>query len=217
MRFVHRLQRHDGGDQYDQSMNLNSTGTEPKHRSDHEYQQHSNRGLHYHRDDYSNHMDYRHDGIEEQEDVDGIGMTHLIELLRRIPIICLEDSLLHPSYPIIIWLMIACSHDYVPHRFLLDVCVLFMHDISICNYRDSSTASIDSNYQVPCRSSFNHSMHTNKSSSINSHDSYNAVDNRSGGGDCQGDALKHWMDISNPAIRTLLVAIAMRGITSLDL
>ena len=59
-------------------------------------------------DDDKHHTHQQHDHHE--------GSASLIDLLRRIPIICLEVSLLHPSYPIIIWLMISCSHGYIPHR-----------------------------------------------------------------------------------------------------
>jgi hypothetical protein len=31
------------------------------------------------------------------------------DLLRRLPIIMLEDSMLHPDLPFIVWLMIAIS------------------------------------------------------------------------------------------------------------
>jgi hypothetical protein len=31
------------------------------------------------------------------------------ELIRRLPIICLEDSFLHHEFPFLVWLMIACS------------------------------------------------------------------------------------------------------------
>ena len=128
-------------------------------------------------------------GDERSEEQSSEGSASLIDLLRRIPIICLEDSLLHPSYPIIIWLMISCSHGYIPHRCLLDICVLFMHDISICNYRDSSVASLYVHSGKTCRSS---------SSIYDKHF-------------IETSQAKHWMDISNPTIRTLLVSIAMRG------
>jgi hypothetical protein len=132
-------------------------------------------------DDDKHHTHQQHDHHE--------GSASLIDLLRRIPIIYLEDSLLHPSYPVIIWLMISCSHGYIPHRCLLDICVLFMHDISICNYRDSSIASLYAHSGKTCRSTSSvYDKHFTKTSQA-----------------------KHWMDISNPTIRTLLVSIAMRG------
>ena len=145
---------------------------------------------HTHQQHNHHHHDHHHSqGDERSEEQRSEGSASLIDLLRRIPIICLEDSLLHPSYPIIIWLMISCSHGYIPHRCLLDICVLFMHDISICNYRDSSVASLYVHSGKPCRSSSSgHDKHFIKTSQA-----------------------KHWMDISNPTIRTLLVKIAMRG------
>eukprot|EP00798_Chlamydomonas_sp_ICE-L_P027581 gene27581-7215_t len=35
------------------------------------------------------------------------------ELLRRLPIICLEDAILHPAFPLLVWLMVAQSKGYV--------------------------------------------------------------------------------------------------------
>lgn len=49
------------------------------------------------------------------------------ELLRRLPIICVEDSLLHPAVPVIVWLMMAESKGYIPPPWLVDICVHTVH------------------------------------------------------------------------------------------
>lgn len=45
------------------------------------------------------------------------------EFLRRVPIIIVEDGLLHAGLPILVWLMIACSKGYAPPPVLLSVCM----------------------------------------------------------------------------------------------
>jgi hypothetical protein len=60
----------------------------------------------------------------------------LSELLRRLPIICLEDAALHPAYPVIVWLMLAVSKDYQPPTLLIEAVLHFVADIGSCVYRD---------------------------------------------------------------------------------
>jgi hypothetical protein len=60
----------------------------------------------------------------------------LLELLRRIPIICLEDVSLHPSLPVVVWLMVALSKGFNPPAFLLDVCLFVVADIAKGEFRD---------------------------------------------------------------------------------
>jgi hypothetical protein len=53
---------------------------------------------HTHQQHDHHHHDHHHSqGDERSEEQRSEGSASLIELLRRIPIICLEDSLLHPS------------------------------------------------------------------------------------------------------------------------
>lgn len=45
------------------------------------------------------------------------------ELLRRLPIIIIEDGLLHAALPIVVWLMIAQSKGFTAPAVLLSVCI----------------------------------------------------------------------------------------------
>jgi hypothetical protein len=60
----------------------------------------------------------------------------LLELLRRIPIICLEDVSLHPSLPVVVWLMVALPKGFNPPAFMLDVCLFVVADLAKGEYRD---------------------------------------------------------------------------------
>lgn len=59
------------------------------------------------------------------------------DFLRRLPIICLEDGLLHPCFPIVIWIMIAESKGYRVPEFLIRICIAVLADVAICELRDS--------------------------------------------------------------------------------
>lgn len=64
------------------------------------------------------------------------------DLLRRLPIICLEDSFLHPDMPFMVWLMVAYSKV---RREKLDIiyerCALLSVEISkSANHYQSSSA-----------------------------------------------------------------------------
>ena len=58
---------------------------------------------------------------------------------RRLPIICLEDGYLHPSFPILVWCMIASSKGYLLPDYLLSVCVHMIAEVSESKYLDSCT------------------------------------------------------------------------------
>ncbi len=60
----------------------------------------------------------------------------LLDLLRRLPIILLEDSMLHPSFPILVWLLMACSKGYKPCDMLIGVVLNILIDCGDCNYKD---------------------------------------------------------------------------------
>ncbi len=90
----------------------------------------------------------------------------LMELLRRLPVIILEDVSLHPELPVLIWLMVAVSRGYNPTNGLiytvlgivLDLCctsnrdvyesisdhALEMHTLSIKNTPSKGTRDISS-------------------------------------------------------------------------
>ncbi|GFH60957.1 hypothetical protein CTEN210_17433 [Chaetoceros tenuissimus] len=58
------------------------------------------------------------------------------ELIRRLPIICLEDSFLHHEFPFLVWLMIAHSKDFIPPKYLLDKVMQIVYEISSCPWQD---------------------------------------------------------------------------------
>lgn len=58
------------------------------------------------------------------------------EFLRRLPIILIEDGLLHWSYPILIWMMIALSKGYHPPLPLLVICLHVYIEGALGKYQD---------------------------------------------------------------------------------
>lgn len=58
------------------------------------------------------------------------------ELIRRLPIICLEDSFLHHEFPFLVWLMIAHSKDFTPPKCLVDKVMQIVYEISSCPWQD---------------------------------------------------------------------------------
>lgn len=59
------------------------------------------------------------------------------ELLRRLPIIMLEDiGLLHPALPVLTWLMMACGAGYVPNDSHWRAVRAILTDTCACKYRD---------------------------------------------------------------------------------
>jgi hypothetical protein len=65
-----------------------------------------------------------------------LALENPMELLRRMMIICLEDAMLHPSLPIIAWLMVALAKGYIFHDIFSSICVLVLADFCISDYRD---------------------------------------------------------------------------------
>jgi hypothetical protein len=63
-------------------------------------------------------------------------VENAMELLRRMIIICVEDVMLHPSIPIIAWLMVALTKGYIFHDIFSSICVLVLSDFCIAPYRD---------------------------------------------------------------------------------
>lgn len=58
------------------------------------------------------------------------------DLLRRLPIIILEDSTLHPSFPLLVWLMAAHAKDFEPNKFLLSKIFCAVYEIASCPWQD---------------------------------------------------------------------------------
>ena len=60
----------------------------------------------------------------------------LNELLRRLPIICLEDTALHPGFPVLVWLMVAVSKGYHPPAALVHTVLLIVADMANSTHKD---------------------------------------------------------------------------------
>eukprot|EP01041_Mallomonas_annulata_P004797 gene4797-9566_t len=58
------------------------------------------------------------------------------EFLRRIPIIIVEDGILHPGLPVIVWLMMAVSKGYRPPTFLIAICIKILVEVASSEIRD---------------------------------------------------------------------------------
>lgn len=58
------------------------------------------------------------------------------DLLRRLPIIILEDSSMHPSFPLLIWLMVAHSKDFEPNQMLITKVLCAIYEIASCPWQD---------------------------------------------------------------------------------
>lgn len=58
------------------------------------------------------------------------------ELLRRLPIIIIEDSALHPSYPVLVWLMLAVSKGFHPPPSLVAFVLQLTIDTALVRTRD---------------------------------------------------------------------------------
>ena len=59
------------------------------------------------------------------------------DFLRRLPIIILEDSTLHPNFPFLVWLMVAVSKDYQPSLTLLKRVLGVVFETASCRWQDS--------------------------------------------------------------------------------
>ena len=71
------------------------------------------------------------------------------ELLRRLPIIVLEDSSLHPDLPLLVWLMAAESKDYKVPTILISKVLEIVHEIASCPWTDYHQGSNDENKFTP--------------------------------------------------------------------
>lgn len=60
----------------------------------------------------------------------------LQELVRRVPIISVEDSVLHPGLPIIVWMMVALSKGYTPPPFVKLITILIAAEIAQTEFKD---------------------------------------------------------------------------------
>lgn len=58
------------------------------------------------------------------------------DTLRRLPIVILEDGLLHPCFSVVVWLMIAVSKGYQAPKWLLLTCLQMYVESVSCKYID---------------------------------------------------------------------------------
>ena len=58
------------------------------------------------------------------------------DFIRRFPIIILEDGILHPCYPHVIWFMIADSKGYIPSQSQCTFLLTLVIQVAECNIRD---------------------------------------------------------------------------------
>jgi len=58
------------------------------------------------------------------------------EILRRLPIIILEDSSLHPDFPLLVWTMVAESKDYVVPPQLITRIMCTVYEMASCPWTD---------------------------------------------------------------------------------
>mmetsp|Transcript_12684 Transcript_12684/g.29985 ORF Transcript_12684/g.29985 Transcript_12684/m.29985 type:complete len:528 (+) Transcript_12684:237-1820(+) len=65
------------------------------------------------------------------------------QFIRRLPIIILEDSTLHPDFGLLVWLMIAESKGYVPSRQILNRLLEIVYEVASCPLKDFLNKDID--------------------------------------------------------------------------
>ncbi|KAG5184516.1 hypothetical protein JKP88DRAFT_255404 [Tribonema minus] len=58
------------------------------------------------------------------------------QFARRLCIIMVEDVILHPALPLIVWCMVATSKGFVPSPLLVAACLGVVHEISACATKD---------------------------------------------------------------------------------
>ena len=61
----------------------------------------------------------------------------LADLLRRLPIIVFEDSSLHPDLPLLLWMMVAQTKDFVMPPSLITKLMQIVFEIASCPVQDS--------------------------------------------------------------------------------
>jgi len=58
------------------------------------------------------------------------------DFVRRLSIIMVEDAILHPMLPVVIWLTIASSYEFIPHKKHIDVCLQIVYQLASVDCRD---------------------------------------------------------------------------------
>ena len=58
------------------------------------------------------------------------------DLVRRLPIMVLEDSILHPDFPLLVWLMVAESKGFKPPQQLMIKLMRIVFEVASCPIKD---------------------------------------------------------------------------------
>ena len=67
------------------------------------------------------------------------------DLIRRLPIMVLEDSILHPDFPLLVWLMVAESKGFKPPQPLMIKLMRIVFEIASCPIKDPLPPDDESN------------------------------------------------------------------------
>eukprot|EP01080_Neovahlkampfia_damariscottae_P004115 gene4115-7401_t len=79
----------------------------------------------------------------------------LTEFLRRFPVIILEDSVLHPNFSNIVWMMIANSKGWKLRKTQIELLLQTVYQIASCEYRDYLDFESEE-FSNPCYNTNNH-------------------------------------------------------------
>lgn len=74
-----------------------------------------------------------------------LGDKSMENLLRRLPIIILEDSTLHPNFPFLTWLMMAHSKGFRLNQFLLTMVYTTVYEMASCPWQDEIVNDTNNN------------------------------------------------------------------------
>ena len=69
--------------------------------------------------------------------------------IRRLPIIVIEDSTLHPALPLLVWLMMATSKGFRPVQAHLDACVAIVGEVASCGAWDVGRSEMNAAGSAP--------------------------------------------------------------------
>lgn len=58
------------------------------------------------------------------------------DFIRRLPIIILEDSILHPKFPFLVWNMVSYSKGFVPAPNIVECILRIVYDVASCPWHD---------------------------------------------------------------------------------
>ena len=70
------------------------------------------------------------------------------DLVRRLPIMVLEDSILHPDFPLLVWLMVAESKGFKPPQQLMIKLMRIVFEIASCPIKDPILSDDESTEDV---------------------------------------------------------------------